>query len=379
MSGASEVRAYLREVDARIGRPVVPGARGQELFSRVPEVLRNLGSVRLEAVGSSCCGTSVAGFSDVDVLVVFTDPIRDLLRRPGWLREVANGEWAGPADASLPYSLRDALSAAEAGSGGSSSGPPAPSRVFADFADRLTAGLPSVRGFASPVADHPAVRFATTSGEPSIELVPGLEADFLWDDPTTAPSSGLSYRVFPGPGDRWLGTHPQLHRETLNCGRGGSDYTCREMIRLLKLMLTYGGGCPLRSYFIELFVLRWVEGSHDLPAGTIPEIIERMNTLGRRPYAHTGPLTRDVVEALAALSAQLHTSTAEGRALDTVDLTTPETRGLTAACASMTDQVVCTGKVDRVLAVVARARHAEETGDAQGAVAVWRRLLQDVR
>ncbi|MGW3287359.1 hypothetical protein ACWDR3_22250 [Streptomyces sp. NPDC001002] len=380
----SPVRAYLREVDAEMSRSVEPGPRGQDLLRSVSRVFRDLGVVRLERVGSARCGTSVSGFSDVDVLVVFVDPIRNLLSTPGWLRDVEDGTWE-PAAGSLPYSLPDVLSAlAQPPSVESSSlrpsisGPPDPARVFDEFVERFTGPRASVEGFAAPRPDFPAVTFVSECGEPSIELVPGLEADFLWDDPEQAPSSGLSFRVFPGTRERWLGTHPELHDSTLTLSPGGDDYTCREMIRHVKLLLKYSGGLPLRSYFIELFVLRWVEGSHDLPARTVEDILDRMAALGRRPYAHTRQFTDDIRALLDALSGQLRTCAAEGRMLDTVDLTTPETQGQTEACASMSALRECAEGVARIREVVVRARYAEEAGDVEAAVALWRRLLHPV-
>lgn len=380
---ASGVREYLGEVDTKIARAVVPGLKGRELLERIPESFRHLGSVRLEMAGSAFCGTSVAGYSDVDVLVVFTDPIRRLLHQPNWLHDLAHGTWK-PASGSLPYSLPDVLDAlAEETPRGSEERrrtlpePPVPSSVFAEFVDCLDTLAPPAHGFGAPVPDFPAVKFVSQHDEASIELVPALEADFLWDRAETAQTPGLSFRVFPGTRDRWLGTHPELHNATLMFGRGGSDYTCRELVRLLKLLLKYVGRCPLRSYFVELFVLRWIEGSHDLSARTVPDIIDRMNSLGRRPYAHTGPLSRDVVSVLSALAAELRVCIVEGRILDTVDLTTPETEGQTEACETMDDIVVCSQGVERIHAMVAEARRLEESGDARAAVSVWRQLVGD--
>ena len=241
------------------------------------------------------------------------------------------------------------------------------------FAVPLLAG--PLTGFAAPSPDFPAVRFASLNKtEPSIELVPGCEGDLLWDQPETAPSSALSYLVFPESRQSWLGTNPGLHTTTLDCSPGGADYTCRELIRLIKL-IKYRHSVPIRSYFLELFALRWIEGSHDLPATTVAEIINQMMTAGRRPYIHTGTLSADASALLGALAGQLQAAARAGQMLTTVDLTTPEQQGRTDACDDLDALPQAAGLVTQIADQARTARDAEVAGDVTTALAGWQRLI----
>jgi hypothetical protein len=74
----------------------------------------------------------------------------------------------------------------------------------------------AVRAFLGEAVRTVAQPVPALDGGPPLELIPGCEADFLWDSQLTAPSSGLVRWAFSGRPDRWLGTEPGLHSVTLD-------------------------------------------------------------------------------------------------------------------------------------------------------------------
>lgn len=349
--GRDEVRSYLREVDDSMSRVILLGDGGRRLLDAVAERLATLGAIRWEPVGSTCCATSVAGFSDVDMLAVFLDPIRH-----------------GIDDSIFPYSiaqLRDAIAR------GTRPPPvPGPGAAFDQVADRL-ADLALPGAFDLPVRDFPAVRFPSRTAEPSVEVVPGIEADILWDQVSTRPSSGLVRVAFPAYRNRWLGTEPRLHSGVLDFGRSGTDYTVRELIRLLKLV-KYRRDIPVRSYFLEVFCLRWLEGSELFPAKSIADIVEQHSTAWS--FRRLGLLVDDVADLLTSLAGYLN-ATASGDAAAMIDITTPEKLGTIDACADPEQARVAAELTESVAAEADVARISARVGDPSSAVTRWRAIL----
>lgn len=351
MTDGDEVRAYLREVDDSMSEVVLLGDGGRRLLDAVAERLAMLGAIRWEPVGSTCCATSVAGFSDVDLLAVFLDPIRH-----------------GIDDSILPYSiaqLRDTIAR------GTRPPPvPDPEAAFDQVADRLD-DLALPEAFDLPVRDFPAVRFPSRTAEPSVEIVPGIEADILWDQVSTRPSSGLVRVAFPAYRNRWIGTEPQLHGSVLDFGRSGTDYSVRELVRLLKLV-KYRRGIPVRSYFLEVFCLRWLEGSELFPAKSIADIVERHNTAWS--FRRLGLLVDDAAEFLTSLAGYLN-ATASGESATMIDLMTPEERATIDACADPEQARVAAEVTESVAAEADAARIAARAGDPSSAITRWRAVL----
>jgi hypothetical protein len=333
MAPGSAVRRYLAAVDDAVSARAHIGPRGDALLASAAAAVADLGPLTWMPVGSAACGTGVAPYSDVDVLARFS------------------GRFAAPdpplhEDPHVAYEL---------------------------FVSRLEASC-TADGFAPPRRDFPTARFQSMTDEPSIELVPGCDGDFLWDDRSTAPTSALATLVFPGPERRWLGTDPALHTTVLDQIPGGIDYTSRELIRLLKLA-KYRRSVPLRSYFVELFAMRWIEGSFDLEASTIEEIVEAMRGNQRQPYAHLGELSRDVGLAMAALAEQVEATARAGGRLETVDLATPERVGQTIAFEDPDGERRWASELAAVAAGLLEARQHEEAGDDAAALATWEASL----
>ncbi|GAA4533591.1 hypothetical protein [Nonomuraea ferruginea] len=287
------------------------------------------------------------------MLAVFGDPIRH-----------------GAADTVLPYSIEQLLEAMAADR--PPPGPIRPRKAYDLFADRLEAMGP-MSGFGPLRRAFPAVHFPSLTAEPSMELVPGCEADFLWDSPVTAPSSGLAEVAFPATEERWLGTSPALHERTLDASPGGVDYTCREAIRIIKL-IKYRRSIPVLSYFLELFALRWLEGSHAFDAESISQIVEQAD-LGWHTRLPVGHLIDDIPALLSALAGQLGRAAAQGRQLRMIDLTTPEREGTVEAC-DATHAVGAAESFEAAATLAHRARAAADRGDQSAALSAWRELLR---
>lgn len=352
----SPVRLHLATIDEAASAPLELGRRGQALLARAGERLAELGTMSWLAVGSASCGTSVRPFSDVDMLAVFEDPVRHALLDRS----------SGEARLDTLLSLADVAQA-----------PPLhqdPDAAYRTFADCLEADG-TIEGFGQPQRSFPAVRYESLTNEPSVELVPGSEGDFLWDAGAATPTSGLAFLVFPGEGGRWLGTHPGLHRTLLDSSPGGVDYGCRELIRLLKLV-NYWASLGITSYFLELFALRWIEGSHDLPAATIAEVVEAMERAGRQPYAGTSELSADVGNVLGALLSEARSVALGGSPLCMADLGTPETVGRTSAFGEAGANARRLGRLANVVQDLRRARWDEEHGHLECALGTWRNLLR---
>ncbi len=347
------VRDFFRELDKAIRTPPRLEAHGTRLLTTARAHLSRLGAVEWRPVGSACCETSVAEFSDVDMVAVFGDPIRH-----------------GRAEAVLPYSLESVMDALAEGR--QLPAPITPAAAFDLFA-RCLEDMGPVAGFGGPRRAFPAVHFASLTDEPSVELVPGCEADFLWDSPLTAPSSGLVDVAFPATPDEWRGTSAVLHRSTLDLSPGGADYTCREVIRILKL-IKYRRSIPVLSYFLELFTLRWLEGSHTVAAESVDDIVRQVDT-GWTRRAPDGLLVDDIAELLGALADQLKAAHVRETPLTTADLTTPETSGTVRICEDLPRLASAAEGFALVAARARTARDAVAQGDHETALSVWRRLL----
>lgn len=350
-----ELRAYLRDVDSTVSTPIALGEHGHRLLAAAENRLSTLGPTRWEPVGSAYCGTSVAGFSDIDMLAVFIDPIRH-----------------GVDDSVLPYSLQQLRHFLDRGE----HAPPvqAAGATFDLIAERLD-GLGPSCGFDPPVRDFPAVRFCSRRGEPAVEVVPSIEADILWDRTETTPSSGLVRVAFPAQRDRWLGTEPRLHSSVLDFGRCGADYSIRELIRLLKL-IKYRRGVPVLSYFLELFALRWLEGSEAFAARSIAHIVEEHNTAWS--FRQLGLLVDDSAELLTSLAGQLRAGAESGH-LTMIDLTTPEEIGTVHACADAEHTRVAAELMESIATEADGARLAARAGDSSSAIARWQAILGEDR
>jgi hypothetical protein len=229
--------------------------------------------------------------------------------------------------------------------------------------------------FDLPVGDFPAVHFSSRTHEPSVEVVPGIEADILWEEAATTPSSGLVRVAFPARRERWLGTEPRLHSSVLDLGQHGTDYSVRELIRLLKLV-KYRHGVPVLSYFLELFAMRWLEGSETFTAESIADIVEQYGTAwSARPL---GLLVDDIAKLIASLAEQLR-SAANSRSLTMIDLTTPETIGTVDACANVRQAGTAADLMEFSATKANDARAAAAAGDSFSAIAHWRAILGDGR
>jgi len=227
-------------------------------------------------------------------------------------------------------------------------------------------------GFDPPLGDFPAVRFVPRSGGTAIEVVPGIEADALWDEHSTAPTSGLVRVAFPAERERWLGTEPRLHSSVLDLAPGGSDYSPRELIRLLKL-IKYRRGIPVLSYYLELFVLRWLEGSEAFAATSISSIVEQHGIAWSSRSA--GYLADDLPALVSTLAGQLRASSRGGGPTTMIDLTTPEELGTVQAC---TDAMRARAAADLLGTIAAEANAAHDAagdGKPELAVARWRTVL----
>jgi hypothetical protein len=326
------------------------GNRGTALLGRAAQLVGDIGPMEWTPVGSAACATGVAPYSDVDMLATFLDPARQAMRRErsqGFAAELPSIERTAPIH-------EDAHTAYE---------------MFAVRVERLGA----VPGFGAPIRDFPAVRFPSLTEEPSIELVPGCEAGFLWDDAASAPTSALAALVFPGP-DGWLGTNPALHASVLDHSPGGNDYSCRELIRLLK-RAKYCCGVPLRSYFVELFALRWIEGSADLKATTVGELLAAMGSAGREAYAETNDLSADLGAAMGGLAEHARAAADSGARLETIDLATPEQIGQTFAFEDSRDETRWAPQLQELAREMATARAEEKAGGVDAALRRWRALL----
>ncbi|MFX0581119.1 hypothetical protein [Nocardia nepalensis] len=155
----------------------------------------------------------------------------------------------------------------------------------------------------------------------------------------------------------------------LAAATGGLDYSSRELIRLVKLV-KYRRSIPLSSYFVEVFCLRWLEGSESYGAASIAEIVEACGSQWTR--RSPGRLITDIPELLTSLGEYLR-SVAVGSGADMVDLTTPETGGTVGACRSPSIAAVAADSVARVADI---ARRAAEIVDPQAAIALWRSIFQ---
>jgi hypothetical protein len=353
-----EVRAYLRAVDKTISAPVALGGNGHRLVAEAENRLSALGTFRWVSVGSTQCETSIAGYSDVDMLAVFLPP----------------NPW-GTRESILPYTAKELRRALERDNFLSHLPyPPAPGKAFDLVAECLADLGPSCE-FDPPTLDFPAVRFSSRTEEPAIEFVPSISADILWDHKSTAPSSGLVRVVFPARRDQWKGTDAALHSSTLNFGRHGSDYSVRELIRLLKL-IKYRHGVPVRSYFLEIFALRWLEGSEEFPAKSIADIIQQHDVAWS--FRDLGLLVNDIARLVASLAERLSRA-AEGRMLSMVDLTTPEQRGPTVeACEDATQARAAAVLMESIATEAGKARTAVQTRNSSSAIGHWRTILDEV-
>ncbi len=304
------VREFLAKVDDYASRPLALSTGVLDMLQALEAHLRGLGQVSWEHFGSSACGTSVAGHSDVDVLMVFGDPIRH-----------------GLSHSRLPYSVDDLRRTLETGV--------AIPRVVdpATAFDVVAAAIGGARvpgmSFGAPRRDFPAVTFPATSGGPSLDVVPSIEADALWDETTKAPSSGLVRVAYPARRDRWLGTEPKLRPAVLDFSPTGRDYDARTIIRLLKVIVRRRR-IPVRAYFLEVFALRWLEGSEAFPADSTDEIVSAMGS-GWQPR-RLGLLADDLADLLTALARHLSLAASRSEIPTMVDLTSPETKGTVEAC-----------------------------------------------
>src|SRR5262245_16896069 len=102
------------------------------------------------------------------------------------------------------------------------------------------------------------------------------------------------------------------------------------MIRLLKL-IKYRRGIPVLSYFLELFTLRWLEGSEAFAAESLAGIVKQYGTAWSSRML--GLLADDLPKLITSLAGQLRKA-ASGNPLRMIDLTTPEKIGTVDACAS---------------------------------------------
>jgi hypothetical protein len=354
-----ETRNYLRSVDSGIVVDHRPSPSRQELLRAAQATLAALGRSHWEPVGSSSCGTGIAGFSDVDVVAVFHHPVH---------YGVGDDLVAIDDDAVLPYSMKEIRAAIAAGR--PRPRPLVPGAVYDIFAHCLQNLV--VRGYGAPVRDFPAVRFPSLTADPPVELVPGCEADFLWNTPAQ-PSSALVRVAFPASRDRWLGTEPALHAGILDVSPGGMDYTARELIRLLKLV-KYRRNIPVMSYSLELYALRWIEGSERFPAENISQIIAEADHAWTRRTA--GYLIDDVVSVLAALAEQLGDAGRCGVPLRMIDLTTPETTGTVDACANAAGSLLASSLIAACADEADAAREAADRGDLSRSRGIWRGLVE---
>ena len=345
------VRAYLRDLDQARAQRQDDGSQRGALVAAATECLSPLGEIRWEPVGSSRCGLGLDGLSDVDLVAVFLDPVDH-----------------GIEDGVLPYSMRELRTAIATHS--ELPEPIRPLDAYRLFWECL-AGMDRVPGYELPVADWPAVTFASRTGQPSVDLVPGVETGFLWRSDETKPSSALVTVAFPASDDRWLGTSPQLHAGVLDLQPGGQDYTCRELIRLVKL-IKHRRGIKILSYFIELYVMRWLEGSHEYPADSINDIVANAGVTWTRRNPD-GCLIRDAPAMLADFARQLRAASGEERGFVMIDLTTPEARGTVVVDAA--DAGPLATQFAEVAGLARVARLAAERDDAARAIAIWRDLL----
>jgi hypothetical protein len=357
VDNGDEVRAYLRNIDRTVSKPLALGEHGRRLLAAAENRLSTLGVIRWEPAGSAFCATSVAGYSDVDMLAVFLDPIRH-----------------GVDESGLPYSMRQLRTSLDRGM-------PAPPVLSAGEAFELVAecldGVGPSCGFDPPTPDFPAIRFRSRTGEPAVEVVPSIEADLLWDRAETKPSSGLVRVAFPARRDRWSGTEPGLHSSVLDQGRSGTDYTVRELIRLLKL-IKYRCDVPVLSYFLELFTLRWLEGSETFAARNIAQIVEAHETAWH--FRQLGLLIDDLTDLLASLAGQLRAAVETGHLATTIDLTTPESEdnNNVDACADIEQTRVAAERMETVAAKADHARIAAHAGAPSQAIAIWQAILGDI-
>ena len=132
-----------------------------------------------------------------------------------------------------------------------------------------------------------------------IDVVPSVEAHFLFGGSSPARSGLVSY-VFPSNRDEWVGTLPALQTSVLAFSHRDS----RCLIRLLKLW-KYRNHATIRSFFLSMFVLRWLENSRFLiDLGGAAEIVQEIQSVKQQGlYREQKYGTRD--QNIAALLGEL--------------------------------------------------------------------------
>lgn len=180
--------------------------------------------------------------------------------------------------------------------------------------------------------------------------------------------------LFPGHPEAWLATQPGAQLRLLEVLDSRSSGMGRRIIRLLKKW-TKLRGIPIRSYFLEVFVLRWFQNTHDLQGdwGDIEAALRQQpNERGPRSITTVSEGLCSIVEALNQSIGQCIDV---GRPLSLSDPTTHAAWGETYATSTVYEAAFALSTIASDLGAMKEALGLELHGRTDDAIAIWKQLL----
>lgn len=321
----SQLKRFFDELEQECGvvQPVSMGLAN--LLDATRAHLSTLGCINIIEFGSTFSGTSLERYSDRDYLALF--PVERMSRNPGFTLDI------------MSVMMRPLINGA------------------------------SSRG----EVNWPAVRLWPIGYESeSIDVVPGVEAYFLHDGPSPQRSGLVSY-AFPSSREEWVGVMPKLHFAVLDL----AHHDCRWLIRLLKLW-KYRNEIPIRSFFLEMFVLRWLENSHWIDLGSATEIVDKIIDLkeqGLYRQQTYGDPDQNIASMLSELGSLLRSQRFRNNLPRLADLACPEFVSWAYPCNSETELPDIIMKVEQGAERAALAVQAGQHRDIQQALKLWRTLF----